>query len=83
MRDTTRPGLGRCTSIRGMNVGGSSIGWFVRISGGCMCGMTNHYLKKHGLRKLHGDEMAAYHENKGAVIHDIPWEHSWDRFVGF
>ncbi|MCH2514158.1 MAG: sulfatase-like hydrolase/transferase, partial [Dehalococcoidia bacterium] len=23
-----------------------------------------------------------YHENKGAVLHDIPWEHSWDRFVG-
>ena len=41
-----------------------------------------HYLKSHGLRKLHGNEMAGYHENKGAVIHDIPWEHSWDRFVG-
>ena len=41
-----------------------------------------HYLKKHGLRKLHGDEMDGYHENKGAVLHDIPWEHSWDRFVG-
>ena len=41
-----------------------------------------HYLKRHGLRKLHGNEMPGYHENKGAVIHDIPWEHSWDRFVG-
>ena len=41
-----------------------------------------HYLKTHGLRKLHGNEMDGYHENKGAVIHDIPWEHSWDRFVG-
>ena len=41
-----------------------------------------HYLKSHGLRKLHGNEMQGYHANKGAVIHDIPWEHSWDRFVG-
>ena len=41
-----------------------------------------HYLNKLGLRKLHGNEMDGYHENKGAVIHDIPWEHSWDRFVG-
>jgi arylsulfatase len=41
-----------------------------------------HYLRRHGLKKLHGNEMAGYHENKGAVIHEIPWEHSWDRFVG-
>ena len=41
-----------------------------------------HYLKRHGLRKLHGNEMDGYQENRGAVIHDIPWEHSWDRFVG-
>jgi len=41
-----------------------------------------HYLKRHGLKKLHGNEMPGYHENKGAVIHDVPWEHSWDRFVG-
>lgn len=41
-----------------------------------------HYLKQHGLRKLHGNEMQGYHENKGAVIHKLPWEHSWDRFVG-
>ncbi len=41
-----------------------------------------HYLKRHGLRKLHGNEMDGYHENKGAVIHQLPWEHSWDRFVG-
>tara|TARA_B100000676_G_scaffold311793_1_gene383086 strand:- start:1427 stop:2458 length:1032 start_codon:yes stop_codon:yes gene_type:complete len=26
--------------------------------------------------------MPGYHQNKGAVIHDVPWEHSWDRFVG-
>ena len=39
-----------------------------------------HYLKRHGLK--HGNEMPGYHENKGAVIHDVPWEHSWDRFVG-
>ena len=36
-----------------------------------------HYLRRHGLKKLHGSEMAGYHENKGAVLHDIPWEHSW------
>ncbi len=41
-----------------------------------------HYLRRRGLRKLHGNEMEGYHENKGAVLHDIPWEHSWDRFVG-
>ena len=41
-----------------------------------------HYLNRHGLRKLHGNEMDGYHENKGAIIHDIPWEHSWDHFVG-
>lgn len=41
-----------------------------------------HYLKDNGLRKTHGNEMDGYHENKGAVINTIPWEHSWDRFVG-
>ena len=41
-----------------------------------------HYLKDHGLKKPHGNEMDGYHENKGAVINTIPWEHSWDRFVG-
>ncbi|MEX0926926.1 MAG: sulfatase-like hydrolase/transferase [Dehalococcoidia bacterium] len=41
-----------------------------------------HYLKEHGLRKLHGNEHDGYHENKGAVVSRIPWEHSWDRFVG-
>jgi arylsulfatase A-like enzyme len=40
------------------------------------------YLKQLGLKKLRGDEMDGYHENKGAVIQDIPWEHSWDHFVG-
>ena len=41
-----------------------------------------HYLKDRGLKKTHGNEMDGYHENKGAVINTIPWEHSWDRFVG-
>ncbi len=41
-----------------------------------------HYLKRHGLRKLHGNEHEGYFENKGAIFNDIPWEHSWDRFVG-
>lgn len=41
-----------------------------------------HYLRQHGLKKLHGSTMEGYHENKGAGIHNIPWEHSWDRFVG-
>lgn len=40
------------------------------------------YLKQLGLKKLRGDEMDGYHENKGAVLQDIPWEHSWDHFVG-
>ena len=39
------------------------------------------YLKQLGLKKLRGDEMDSYHENKGAVIQDIPWEHSRDHFV--
>ena len=40
------------------------------------------HLKKHGLHKLHGDEHPGYHENKGAISNKIPWEHSWDHFVG-
>ena len=40
------------------------------------------HLKAHGLRKLHGNEHEGYHENKGAFVHRIPWEHSWDHFVG-
>ena len=41
-----------------------------------------HYLRRMGLRKLHGNEHEGYFDNKGAIIHDLPWEHSWDRFVG-
>ena len=41
-----------------------------------------HYLRRNGLRKIHGNEMDGYYENQGAVINRIPWEHSWDRFVG-
>ena len=40
------------------------------------------YLKDKGLKKLRGDELENYHENKGAAIQKIPWEHSWDHFVG-
>ncbi len=41
-----------------------------------------HYLRERGYRKLHGNEHDGYFENKGAIIHKLPWEHSWDRFVG-
>lgn len=41
-----------------------------------------HYLKEHGLKKMHGNEHDGYFENRGAIVHQIPWEHSWDRFVG-
>ena len=41
-----------------------------------------HYLKDRGLRKLHGNEHDGYFDNKGAIFNTIPWEHSWDRFVG-
>ena len=42
----------------------------------------HHFLKQHGYRKLHGDEHEGYHENKGAIVNRIPWEYSWDHFVG-
>ncbi len=41
-----------------------------------------HYLRERGLRKLHGNEHDGYFENKGAIVHDLPWKHQWDRFVG-
>ncbi len=41
-----------------------------------------HYLKEHGLRKLHGNEHEGYFENRGAIINRLPWEHNVDRFVG-
>ncbi|MFW6195419.1 MAG: sulfatase, partial [Chloroflexota bacterium] len=39
-------------------------------------------LQDHGLRKFHGNEHEGYFENKGAITSKLPWEHSWDRFVG-
>ena len=39
-------------------------------------------LKSKGYRKLHGDEHEGYQENRGAIVHKIPWELSWDHFVG-
>lgn len=41
-----------------------------------------HFLRKHGHRKLHGNEHPRYYEDKGAVISRIPWEYSVDHFVG-
>jgi arylsulfatase len=41
-----------------------------------------HYLRERGLRKLHGNEHEGYFENRGAITHALPREHSWDRFVG-
>ena len=41
-----------------------------------------HYLKEHGLRKLHGNEHEGYLENRGAIINRLPWEHNVDRFMG-
>ena len=40
------------------------------------------HLGEHGWRKLHGNEHEAYQENRGAIVHKVPLEHSWDRFVG-
>lgn len=41
-----------------------------------------NYLAQNGYRKTHGSEHAGYYEHKGAIINDIPWEHSIDHFVG-
>ena len=41
-----------------------------------------HYLRAHGHRKYHGNEHEGYHEDRGAVINLLPWEHQVDRFVG-
>ena len=40
------------------------------------------FLHSRGLRKLHGNEQAGYHEGKGAMVSPIPWEASVDHFVG-
>ena len=36
------------------------------------------YLKKHGLKKYHGNENPGYHEHKGAACSRIPFEHQVD-----
>lgn len=41
-----------------------------------------HHLHQRGLRKLHGNEHDGYHENRGAIVHNNPWDASWDYFVG-
>ena len=41
-----------------------------------------HFLKRHGLRRLHGNEHEGYLENKGAIVNQLPWRFSVDRFVG-
>ncbi|MDP6779554.1 MAG: sulfatase-like hydrolase/transferase [Candidatus Latescibacteria bacterium] len=40
------------------------------------------FLKERGYRKYHGDEHEGYHEGKGAVVSRLPYECSWDAFVG-
>ena len=40
------------------------------------------HLQEHGYRKMHGNEHEGYQENRGAFVHQVPLEHSWDRFVG-
>ena len=40
------------------------------------------FLHSRGLRKLHGNEHPDYHEGKGATVSPIPWDASWDHFVG-
>ena len=42
----------------------------------------HHHLKAHGLKKFHGNEHQEYQENRGVIISRLPWEHSWDYFVG-
>ncbi|MDP6114219.1 MAG: sulfatase-like hydrolase/transferase [Planctomycetota bacterium] len=42
----------------------------------------HQHLKAQGLRKLHGNEHDGYQEDRGAFVHQHPFEHSWDHFVG-
>lgn len=42
----------------------------------------DHYLKENGYKKVHGSAHEGYFENQGAVVNNIPWEHSIDHFVG-
>jgi len=41
-----------------------------------------HFLHERGHRKYHGDEHEGYLENRGAIVSKLPWELSWDHFVG-
>jgi arylsulfatase A-like enzyme len=41
-----------------------------------------HFLAARGLRKLHGNEHEGYQENRGAIVHQHPFDCSWDHFVG-
>jgi len=40
------------------------------------------FLHSRGLRKLHGNEHPDYHQGKGATVSPLPWDASWDHFVG-
>ena len=40
------------------------------------------FLEEKGLRKLHGNEHEGYHKHKGAIVHQHPFDCSWDYFVG-
>ncbi len=41
-----------------------------------------HFLHEQGHRKYHGNEHAGYFDNRGAIVSKLPWELSWDHFVG-
>jgi arylsulfatase A-like enzyme len=41
-----------------------------------------HFLHERGHRKYHGNEHDGYFENRGAIVSKLPWELSWDHFVG-
>lgn len=40
------------------------------------------FLAERGLRKLHGNEHEGYFEQRGAIVHQHAFAHSWDYFVG-
>jgi arylsulfatase len=40
------------------------------------------FLRSKGTRKLHGNEHEGYQEHRGAIVHQHPFEDSWDGFVG-
>ena len=41
-----------------------------------------HFLHERGHHKYHGNEHDGYFENRGAIVSKLPWELSWDHFVG-